>query len=106
MKKGLPRFKVTYYAEDKADDVVLVAQWEMTLAERKFGVGCIEQGSLDAITFATFMGAKRCGILPDGIDYDAFASTVAQVEEAGLGESQAPPETSPPPPSLPAAVST
>jgi len=90
--RALPRFAVTYYEEERSGDVVLVGQWEMTLAERKFGVGCMEAGSLDAITFATYMGARRCGLVPEGTAYDDWASGVAQIEEAGLGESRTPPE--------------
>jgi hypothetical protein len=90
MGTRLPRFTIGYYDDDRADDVVVVGQWEMTLAERKFGVGCMEQGSMDAITYATFLGAKRCGLVPEGVAYDAWAAGVALIEEAGLGESQAP----------------
>ena len=91
MSKQLPRFTIGYYAEDKADDTIVVGQWEMTLAERKFGVGCMGQGSMDAITYAVYLGAKRCGVVADGAGYDDWAAGVAVIEEAGLGESQAPP---------------
>jgi hypothetical protein len=92
MGKQLPRFEVAYY-DERAGDVVVVGQWEMTLAERKFGVGTIAAGSMDAITYAVFLGARRCGLVSDGLGYDQWASEVAVIEEAGEGESPAPPAT-------------
>lgn len=89
----LPRFEVGYYADEQADDVIVVGQWEMTLAERKFGVGTVAAGSMDAITYAVYLGAKRSGLVPEGTSYDAWASTVASIGEAGAGESPAPPGT-------------
>ena len=94
MASKLPRFRITYYDDGRAPDVVVVGHWEMVLAERKFGVGCAQAGNLDSIMYSAFLGAKRAKVVPDGVDYDAWASTVAVVDEAGeVGESPAPPAT-------------
>lgn len=87
----IPRMRVVYYDADRSADVVVIGQWEVNLAERKFGVGAMQQGNIDAITYAAFLGAKRAGLVPDGTAYDAWASSVAATEEDEPGESEAPP---------------
>ena len=93
MGKKLPRIKISYYDQDRPEDVVVCAQWELVQAERKFGVGCMEQGNLDAITYAAFLSAQRSGIVGEGLAYDAWASTVALTDMDESGESPAPPAT-------------
>lgn len=89
----LNRVRIVYYDESRAPDVVVIGQWEAILADRKFGEGAISRGNLDAVTFAAYMGARRCGLISDGQSYDGWAEGVAQTEEAEPGESPAPPAT-------------
>jgi len=90
-KLEIPKLRITYYDEDRSPDTVLVGHWEMTLTERKFFPGAVSQGSADAIAYLAFMGAKRAGVVGDGIQYDAWAKEVAIVEDVEPGESQTPP---------------
>jgi hypothetical protein len=93
-KTKLPRMRVAYYDEaSKSDDVIVVGAWELTLANRKYGDGAIGSGDLEAMLYAVWQGAKRCGVAPANDDFEAWASTVAILEEDGEGESQAPPAT-------------
>lgn len=92
MAKDLPRLRIVYYDEERADDVVVCGQYEVLLAERKFGRGTVAAGDIDAITFAAYQGAKRAGVV-EGVDYEAFAKSVAQVEAVEPGESPPPPTT-------------
>lgn len=88
------RARVHYYDEARSSDTVIGGQWELVMAERKFGVGAMGSGSLDAIAYAVYRAAQRSG-LTDGKDYDAWAAGVSAVEiiEDDSGESQAPLET-------------
>jgi hypothetical protein len=91
MATAIPRLTITYYDDDRSADTVLVGNWEYIQAERKFGIGEMSRGNVDALTYAAFLGAKRARIVDDGVNYDAWAQSVAVVEEVGEGESQAPP---------------
>lgn len=86
----IPRLRIIYYDEDRAPDVVVCGQWEAILAERKFGEGSVTRGNLDAVTYVAYLGGKRSGIVPDGMDYETWASSVAQTEAVEPGESPAP----------------
>ena len=89
----IPRLKINYYEENRSPDVIVCGQWEYILAERKFGVGAMQAGNVDALCYAAFNGGRRAGIVPEGMGYDAWAQTVVEVEEDGEGESLAPPAT-------------
>jgi len=84
---NIPRFEVSYYDEERSPDVVPVGNWELVMAERKFGRGCISAGSLDGILYASYLGAKRAGLVAEGTSYDAWGASVAKVAEAPSGES-------------------
>lgn len=93
----LPRMRVHYYPDgdgaEPATDVVVVGQWELTLSERKYGVGQFKLGNLEAITYATYLSAKRAGIVADNVGFEAWGATVALTEAVEAGESPAPPAT-------------
>lgn len=94
MAARLPKMRVLYYEDDRAPDVIVVGQWELVLAERKYGSGAVtERRDLDAVTYACYLGAKRAGIVGEGESYEAWAQDVAVTEELEAGESQAPPAT-------------
>jgi hypothetical protein len=91
MAGKLPKMRVLYYDEARTPDTIIVGQWELVQAERKFGTGAVtERRDLDAITFACYLGARRAGIIADGTAYEAWAQDVAVTEEMEPGESQAP----------------
>ncbi len=90
MAPQIPRMRIDYYDDDRSSDVVPVGQWEVNLAERKFGVGSAREGNLDAITYAAFLAGKRAGVVPDGVGYEAWAAGVCRTEAVEPGESQAP----------------
>ena len=99
----IPRIRIGYYDEERAPDVVVVGQWEITLAERKHGKGSWRGESIEAVAYQAYQGAKRAGLITKATDFDTWAREVAVVEaidedetdEAGEqpGESQAPPGT-------------
>lgn len=93
MTKDLPRLRIVYYDDERSDDVVIVGQYEVILAERKFGRGAVADGDADAITFAAYEGARRAGVVGEGVAYDAWARSVAMVEALEPGESPTPLET-------------
>lgn len=86
----IPRLRIVYYDQDRPPDIVVCGQWEAVLAERRYGEGSVSRGNLDAVTFAAFLGAKRSGSVPDGMDYETWASSVAQTEAIEPGESPEP----------------
>lgn len=98
-ERRVEKCKVIYYDEERSDDVVLVGGWEIVLAERKFaGSG---DHPVEYAIYLGYLGAKRAGLVPDGLGFDAWGATVALVENAdpqdsedgGTGESPAPPGT-------------
>ena len=95
MARKIVRYRIEYYDESRSPDVVVVGLWEFTQAERKFGVGCIQNGSLDANLYAAFLGAQRSGLTSD-LPYDTWGAAVAVIDDitdeaAAPGESAAPP---------------
>jgi hypothetical protein len=95
----LRAIKIFYYDEALSPDVALVGTWEVVQAERKFGHEAIVNGLYECDVFCAYLGAKRGGLVADGIAFDKWATNVAFIEEpeddssedGGSGESQAPP---------------
>lgn len=89
----ITRFRVSYYDEERAPDVVRVGMWEGHLTEQKFGDGCLQKGKLGALLYVAWLGAKRTGVITPDAGFDSWGQGVALIEEIEPGESPAPPAT-------------
>ena len=89
------RCKVVYYDDARSDDVVLVGAWEIVLAERKFGKA--DEHPMEYAMYLGYLGAKRAGLVTDGVGFDAWGADVALVENAEPDEDGAPGESPAPP---------
>lgn len=91
-QNSLTRLTVSHYDEETSPDVVLCGMREFILAERKFGVGAIQQSNMDALAYAAYLASQRSGIVEAGVSYDAWLANVAMIAgDEDPGESPAPP---------------
>ena len=84
--------RIYYYDDERSSDVVAVGGWELVLLQRKYPGDLT--GNIEANYYLAYLGAKKAGLVADGMSFDAWGQGVALPEEVeGPGESQAPPAT-------------